>query len=140
MRKSARVILVLSVLCSIQTILAAEKTFEVDVRTEVKIPMRDGVELSANIFLPKAEGKYPVILIRSPYGKGDEKNGDGLFYAGRGYVVVSQDCRGKGSSQGVWEPFANERNDGRDTQKWLLEQPWGAGGIATPGGSSGGFL
>jgi putative CocE/NonD family hydrolase len=139
MRKSARIILILSVLLSLQTILAAEKTFEVEVRTEVKIPMRDGVELSANIFLPKVEGKYPVILIRSPYGKGDEKNGDGLFYAGRGYVVVSQDCRGKGSSQGQWEPFANERNDGRDTQKWLLEQPWCNGSIATAGGSYVGF-
>jgi putative CocE/NonD family hydrolase len=139
MRKSTRIILVLSVLLSIQTILAAEKAFEVDVRTEVKIPMRDGVELSANIFLPKAQGKFPVILIRSPYGKGDEKNGDGLFYAGRGYVVVSQDCRGKGSSQGVWEPFANERNDGRDTQKWLLEQPWCNGSVGTAGGSYVGF-
>jgi putative CocE/NonD family hydrolase len=139
MRKSARIILVLSILLSLQTILAAEKTFEVEVRTEVKIPMRDGVELSANIFLPKTEGKYPVILIRSPYGKGNEKYGDGLFYAGRGYVVVSQDCRGKGSSQGEWEPFANERNDGADTQKWLLEQPWCNGSIGTAGGSYVGF-
>ena len=76
MRKSVRIILVLSVLLSLQTILAAQEAFEVDVRTEVKIPMRDGVELSANIFLPKAQGKFPVILIRSPYGKGDEKNGE----------------------------------------------------------------
>ncbi|HCO96643.1 MAG TPA: hypothetical protein DIU00_22345, partial [Phycisphaerales bacterium] len=139
MRKSARIILVLSILLSPRTILAAQEAFEVDVRTEVKIPMRDGVELSANIFLPKAEGKFPVILIRSPYGKGNEKNGDGLFYAGRGYVVVSQDCRGKGSSQGQWEPFANERNDGADTQQWLLKQPWCNGSIGTTGGSYVGF-
>jgi putative CocE/NonD family hydrolase len=138
MKKSMRMFLVLSLLLSLQPILAAQ-TFEVEVRTEVKIPMRDGVELSANIFLPKAEGKFPVILIRSPYGKGNEKNGDGLFYAGRGYVVVSQDCRGKGSSQGVWEPFANERNDGADTQQWLLEQPWCNGSIGTSGGSYVGF-
>jgi len=139
MSKSARIILFLSTLLSPWAILAAQETFEVDVRTEVKIPMRDGVELSANIFLPKAEGKFPVVLIRSPYGKGNEKNGDGLFYAGRGYVVVSQDCRGKGSSQGVWEPFANERNDGADTQKWLLEQPWCNGSVGTAGGSYVGF-
>ena len=139
MRKSVGIILVLSVLLSIQSVLAAQEAFEVDVRTEVMIPMRDGVELSANIFLPKAEGKYPVILIRSPYGKGNEKNGDGLFYAGRGYVVVSQDCRGKGSSQGDWEPFANERYDGVDTQKWLLNQPWCNGSIGTAGGSYVGF-
>jgi len=137
--KSARTILFLLILLLPLTIVAAEKTFEVDVRTEVKIPMRDGVELSANIFLPKAKGKFPVILIRSPYGKGNEKNGDGLFYAGCGYVLVSQDCRGKGSSQGQWEPFANERNDGRDTQKWLLEQPWCNGSVGTAGGSYVGF-
>jgi putative CocE/NonD family hydrolase len=121
------------------TIFAAEDTFEVAVRTDVKIPMRDSIELSANIFLPKAEGKFPVILVRSPYGKGDEKNGDGLFYAARGYVLVSQDCRGKGASQGQWEPFANEDSDGRDTQKWLLNQPWCNGTIGTSGGSYVGF-
>ncbi len=120
MNKSARIILFLSILLSLQTILAAQEVFEVDVRTEVKIPMRDGIELSANIFLPKALGKFPVILIRSPYGKVDEKNPDGFFYAGRGSVVISQDCRGKGSSPGQWEPFVNERSDGADTQKWLL--------------------
>jgi len=139
MNKSARIVLFLSILLSPWTILAAQDAFEVEVRTEVKIPMRDGVELSANIFLPKARGRFPVILIRSPYGKGDEKNGDGLFYAGRGYVVVSQDCRGKGSSQGQWEPFVNERSDGRDTQKWLLEQSWCNGSIGTAGGSYVGF-
>ncbi len=139
MSKSARLILFFSILLSPWTILAAQEAFEVDVRTEVKIPMRDGVELAANIFLPKAEGKYPVILIRSPYGKGNEKHGDGLFYAGRGYVVVSQDCRGKGSSQGVWEPFANERNDGIDTQQWLIKQHWCNGSVGTAGGSYVGF-
>jgi len=139
MSKSAHLILCYLILSTPWAVLAAQETSEVEVRTEVKIPMRDGVELSANIFLPKAEGKHPVILIRSPYGKGNEKHGDGLFYAGRGYVVVSQDCRGKGSSQGDWEPFANERNDGRDTQQWLLEQPWCNGSIGTAGGSYVGF-
>ena len=139
MRKLAHIVLLLSILLSSPTILTAERAFEVEVRTDVKIPMRDGVELSANIFLPKAEGKFPVILMRSPYGKGNEKHGDGLFYAARGYVFVSQDCRGKGASQGQWEPFANERNDGRDTHEWVLEQPWCNGNIGTSGGSYVGF-
>lgn len=148
MRKSIFIALLASFVFSQQIILAApSSSFEVEVRTDVKIPMRDGVELSANIFLPKipqgtagaAEGKFPVILIRSPYGKGNEKYGDGLFYAGRGYVLVSQDCRGKGTSQGQWEPFANEGDDGRDTQKWVLSQPWCDGSIATSGGSYVGF-
>jgi len=139
MSKQARVILVLSILLLPHPILAAEEASKVEVRTDVKIPMRDGVELSANIFLPEEQGKFPVILMRSPYGKGDEKLGDGLFYADRGYVYVSQDCRGKGASQGQWEPFANEANDGRDTHKWVLDQPWCNGSIATTGGSYVGF-
>ena len=139
MNKSARIILLLSILLSPQILFAAQAPFEVEVRTDVKVPTRDGVALSANIFLPKAEGRFPVILVRSPYGKGDEKYGDGLFYASRGYVFVSQDCRGKGASQGRWEPFANEGDDGRDTQQWILNQPWCNGSIGTSGGSYVGF-
>ncbi|MBN2316546.1 MAG: CocE/NonD family hydrolase [Sedimentisphaerales bacterium] len=140
MSQSARIRLFLSILVlAPQAILIAKETYEVDVRTEVKIPMRDGVELSANIFRPKADGQFPVILVRSPYGKGNEKNGDGLFYAGCGYVLISQDCRGKGTSGGDWEPFANEGNDGRDTQKWILDQPWCNGSVCTSGGSYVGF-
>jgi len=136
-------IVVLSILIFVfmspQTISAAERVFEVDVRTDVKIPMRDGVLLSAHIFLPKADGMFPVILVRTPYGKGNEKNGDGLFYASNGYVFISQDCRGKGASKGQWEPFANEDADGRDTQKWVLNQAWCNGKIGTSGGSYVGF-
>ena len=131
--------IVLCFLISSPTILATENGFEVEARTDVKIPMRDGIQLSANIFLPKAEGKFPVILVRSPYGKGDEKQGEGLFYAARGYVFVIQDCRGRGASQGQWEPFANETADGQDTQKWILNQPWCNGSIGTAGGSYVGF-
>jgi len=139
MTKRARVILLLSILLLPQATLAAQDTLEVEVRTDVKIPMPDGVQLSANIFLPKADGKFPVILMRSPYGKGDEKLGDGLFYAARGYVFVSQDCRGRGASKGQWEPFANEAADGRETHKWILDQPWCNGTIGTCGGSYLGF-
>ncbi len=140
MSQSARIRLFLSILLlTPPAVLIAKEAYEVDVRPEVKIPMRDGVELSANIFRPKADGRFPVILLRSPYGKGNEKNGDGLFYAGRGYVFISQDCRGKGTSGGEWEPFANEGNDGRDTQKWILDQPWCNGTIGTSGGSYVGF-
>ncbi len=140
MKKLARIILLISFFLPRPAIPATETPpFEVEVRTDVKIPMRDGVELSANIFLPKAEGKFPVILIRSPYGKGNEKYGDGLFYAGRGYALVIQDCRGKGASQGEWEPFVNDRDDGRDTQQWILNQPWCNGSIGTSGGSYVGF-
>jgi putative CocE/NonD family hydrolase len=143
MNKSAFHIIFFSILVSIfilpPTIFAAENLFEVEVRTDVKIPMRDGIQLSANIFLPKAKDKFPVILVRSPYGKGDDKHGEGLFYAPRGYVFVSQDCRGRGASEGQWEPFVNEAVDGRDTHEWILNQPWCNGSIGTTGGSYVGF-
>ena len=117
----------------------AAETYEVEVRANVMVPMQDGVRLSTNVFLPKAEGKWPVLLMRSPYGKGDEKHGDGRYYASRGYVFVSQDCRGRGASQGQWEPFVNEAGDGRDTHQWVLEQPWCNGALGTVGGSYVGF-
>jgi uncharacterized protein len=113
--------------------------FEVATRADVKIPMHDGVLLSANIFLPKAEGRFPVILQRSPYGKGDAKSRDGFGYAKRGYVFVSQDCRGRGQSDGVWEPFVSEGPDGRDTQEWIVKQPWCNGRLGTVGGSYVGY-
>lgn len=119
--------------------VAAEPAYEVEVRENTKIPMSDGVELAAHIFLPKADGKYPVILVRTPYGKGGTKGGAGHAYASRGYVYISQDCRGKGASDGEWTPFINEPRDGKDTHQWILEQPWCNGTIGTAGGSYVGF-
>lgn len=120
-------------------VAAAEKPHAVQTLAEVMIPMRDGIKLSANIFLPKETGRYPVILSRSPYGKGDTNNGQARFFAARGYVYISQDCRGKGSSEGQWVPFMNEANDGQDTHKWILAQPWSNGRIGTAGGSYVGY-
>jgi putative CocE/NonD family hydrolase len=96
------------------------------------IPMRDGVELAANITLPTGGGQYPVILVRTPYGKGDGSVDDDL---NQGYVYVVQDCRGTGRSEGEWEPALNETRDGLDTHQWILEQPWCNGTIGTAGGS-----
>ena len=111
----------------------AERTsvFEPD----VKVPMRDGVQLAANIWRPKAEGRYPVILMRSPYGKMDENFGDAKRYTAAGYVMVVQDCRGRGKSAGAWDPFRYDGEDGFDTQEWVGQQPWCDGQIGTAGGS-----
>lgn len=109
--------------------------YEVETRGEVRIVMRDGVELSANLFLPKAEGRFPAILARTPYGKVKVEDGGGRAFASRGYVYVSQDCRGKGSSGGQWIPFLNERSDGEDTRRWILDQAWCNGRLGTMGGS-----
>lgn len=113
--------------------------FEVRSFENVRIPMRDGVELSANISRPKANDKFPVVLVRTPYGKGNGEDDDGGYFAKRGYAFVIQDCRGTGQSAGAWEPGLNERADGLDTHKWILAQDWCDGEIATSGGSYLGF-
>jgi len=121
------------------SLFAADATYEVEVQADAKIPMRDDVKLSANIFLPIADGKFPTVLARTPYGKGGTGGGPGRFYASRGYVYISQDCRGRGTSQGNWEPFVNEARDGKDTHRWILDQPWSNGSIGTMGGSYVGY-
>ena len=99
------------------------------------IPMRDGTKLAANIFRPKGEGRYPVILMRTPYGKPGQDAGEPKRYAAAGYAVVLQDCRGRGKSEGVWDPFRYDVEDGYDTQEWVGQQAWCDGSIGTSGGS-----
>ncbi len=111
------------------------------VKTEkgIAIPMRDGVKLVHDMMRPEAQGKYPVILFRTPYGKA---NGgiEGEFYARRGYVYISQDCRGRDDSEGQWDPFVNERKDGFDTIDWIAKQPWCDGNVGMIGGSYMGYV
>ena len=108
---------------------------EVEFRKNVMIPMRDGVELAANIALPDSEGEFPVIIVRTPYGKGNGEDDNGVYHAARGYAFVIQDCRGTGKSGGEWHPGVHERVDGLDTHEWVLAQPWCNGTIGTTGGS-----
>jgi hypothetical protein len=102
---------------------------------DVMVPMRDGTQLATNIFRPKAEGRYEVILMRTPYGKPGEGFNEASRYVNAGFVVVAQDCRGRGKSGGVWEPFRYDAEDGFDTQEWIGRQPWCNGEIGTFGGS-----
>ena len=117
------------------SLLSQENDGQVLFEQDVKAPMRDGVELTANIWRPKEAGRYPVILMRSPYGKMDEQWDEGRRYAKAGYVMVVQDCRGRGKSGGAWDPFRYDVEDGFDTQEWVGRQPWCNGEIGTAGGS-----
>jgi len=105
----------------------------------VKVKMRDGVTLVAEVVRPDAEGKFPTILSRTPYGR-DGMAMVGEWWARRGYVVVSQDCRGRGDSEGDWVPFELERKDGYDTVQWIAAQPWSDGKVGMIGGSYGGMV
>ena len=93
----------------------------------VRVPMRDGVSLSAHVFHPAgAAAPLPVVLIRQPYGKDDHPfmHARGTYWARKGYVCVIQDVRGKYASEGRWEPVVNEADDGWDTIDWIAGRPW----------------
>ena len=115
--------------------------YDVAIRKNVMIPMRDGVRLAADIYLPAvgneiADGKFPVILERTPYDKTAPRQVTNMkYYARRGYVGVIQDVRGRFESEGEWYAFAKEAPDGYDTVQWLGVQPWSDGQVGTMGGS-----
>ena len=103
------------------------------VETAVKVPMRDGVTLSADVYRPAGEGKFPVLLQRTPYDRRDPKTG--LELASNGYVVVLQDTRGRFDSGGEFYPFRNESADGYDTVEWAAALPYADGKVGMFGGS-----
>ena len=107
---------------------------------DVKVPMRDGIRLSANIYMPEGEGPFPVILLRTPYdnGRWDEWNWPGARswdFTKRGYVYLIQDVRGRYDSEGEYYPWHQEVEDGYDTRKWIARQSWCNGKIGTVGPS-----
>ncbi len=114
----------------------AEEPFQVRNLFDVRVPMRDGVTLSADIWLPLPEGRYPVILMRTPYLKtmGLLRFPElGHYYASRGYVVAAQDVRGRGDSEGEFGFKPDDNEDGYDTVEWLARQPWSSGRIGMMG-------
>ena len=110
-----------------------------DVRVEnhVPVPMRDGVKLYADVYRPAAEGKYPVLVSRTPYSteRAPSAFAAAVYFARRGYVYVFQDVRGRHESEGTWEPYRHEANDGYDTIEWAAKQPWSNGKVGMQGGS-----
>jgi putative CocE/NonD family hydrolase len=134
--KSGHVGIILStILASTLRILAEQTALPFLYQHNIMTAMRDGTELAANIYLPKEGGPFPTILMRSPYGKMDENFGEAKRYCAAGYAMVVQDCRGRGDSKGVWEPFKYDGEDGFDTQEWIGRQSWCNGSIGTSGGS-----
>ena len=107
-----------------------ELTFERD----VPVKMRDGVTLRADICRPVADGKFPVLLTRTPYDKNETLTFCQEAVA-RGYVVVAQDVRGRFASEGEWYPFKYESQDGYDTVEWAAGLPFSNGKVGMFGGS-----
>ena len=115
--------------------------YDVTCRKNVMVPMRDGVGLAADIYLPSAgeepaAGRFPVILERTPYDKAAPRQvTNAEYFARRGYATVIQDVRGRFASEGEWYAFAREAPDGYDTVQWLGVQEWSDGQVGTMGGS-----
>ncbi len=106
---------------------------------EVFIPMRDGTKLAANVFLPEGQGPWPVVLTRTPYlkdGRMYENPAGAARWTKAGYAFVVQDVRGKGHSQGFYDAFANDIEDGYDTVEGIAKQPWSNGNIGITGASA----
>ncbi len=115
--------------------LAFGQKADVEVRENVMVPMRDGVKLATDLYLPaKLDGRLPVILTRSPYNKtGSKKQGE--YFAHHGYVFVAQDTRGRFGSEGIWHMMTDDGRDGVDCAAWIAAQPWSDGKIGMLGTS-----
>src|SRR2546430_14184143 len=113
MQVSTKRFLIYAFMCVTSAAWASEP-YAVTIEYGVAAKMRDGATLHADVYRPKAEETFPVLLERTPY---DKRNSAGFAVkaAARGYVVVVQDVRGRYSSDGEWYPFKNESNDGYDS-------------------------
>lgn len=117
---------------------AAAQEREVSIEWGVKIPLRDGVKLNATIYRPRdATGPLPVVFTLTPY-IGDTYHPFAMAMARDGFAFAAVDVRGRGNSEGVFEPFVNEGRDGHDVVEWFGTQPWSTGKVAMWGGSYGG--
>ncbi len=106
------------------------------IKYNVPVPLSDGVTLLADLYIPKKGKKFPSIILRTPYGKGNPEHSYATMatiLCCQGYVVVLQDVRGKYGSEGVYHPFINEEKDGKETVEWVAKQAWSDGKTAVFG-------
>jgi len=128
------VLVICAVSMSVPRFARAQQNHEVIVQNGVSMKTRDGVTLRADIYRPRDDGKFPVILMRTPY---DKSSGwavsPGYQIAAHGYVVVVQDVRGRYTSDGDFYPFLHESNDGYDTVEWVAALPYSNGKVGMMG-------
>lgn len=111
-----------------------EEAGNVRINKNVPVQMSDGINLISDLYFPEAEGKYPAVLVRTPYNK-DYQSTAGKFFAGNGYVTVIQDVRGRYDSEGTFVMGGTEKQDGLETLDWITSQEWYEGGVAMWGPS-----
>ena len=118
--------------------------YDVVRRTDVMVPMRDGVRLATDLYFPAvdgqiANGRLPALIERTPYDKvqAAERGDQARYFASRGYIVVFQDVRGRFASEGTFTKYLSEPDDGYDTLVWIGDQPWSNEKVGTFGISYG---
>ncbi|MGE0823407.1 MAG: CocE/NonD family hydrolase [Candidatus Binatia bacterium] len=113
-----------------------DASYRVLVDKDVPMQTRDGVTLYADVYRPDAVGRFPVLVVRTPYDKSqDMALTEKEYFPSRGYVVVVQDTRGRFRSEGEFYPFIHEATDGYDTIEWAARLPWSDGNVGTVGQS-----
>ncbi|OOF57338.1 CocE/NonD family hydrolase [Rodentibacter myodis] len=115
---------------------------------DIMIPMRDGIFLATDIYLPNQSllKSWPVVIERTPYNKSAHSRSEiqldgkkisrekmAKAFTQREMVVVFQDCRGRYNSEGTFTKYINEGEDGFDTYRWIMAQPWCNGNIGSMG-------
>jgi len=112
------------------------ETADILLQQDVAMKTRDGVTLYADIYRPKSDDKFPVILMRTPYDKSVNWAVAPVYkMVSRGYVVIIQDVRGRYTSEGEWYPFRHEQADGYDTVEWAAALPYSNGKVGMMGAS-----
>ncbi len=126
--------------------LAGSEAEELGVKIERNVPvkMRDGVILRADVYRPDRDEPYPVLVIRTPYDKSRRRISKCKQFAKAGYIVVSQNARGRYESEGKWESLyrfeTHDAEDGYDTVEWAAKLPRSTGKVGTFGMSYDAFL
>jgi putative CocE/NonD family hydrolase len=120
--------------------MSMPKVTQMRIAFDQRVPMRDGITLSADIYFPdnpeKAVAKWPTILTRTPYVKAVASAIDmAKYYTRHGYVFVAIDVRGRGDSEGTFTPYRHDGQDGYDSIEWIAAQAWSDGNVGTIGSS-----
>ncbi len=117
------------------------KSYEIKIEFNRRVRMRDGIELSADIYRPDGPGRFPIILSRTPYTKTSASSLKiARYFVSNGYVFVTMDVRGRGDSDGTFTPYVNDGQDGYDAIEWTAAQEWSTGKVGTIGGSYNGAI
>jgi putative CocE/NonD family hydrolase len=130
------ILMICAVVLSAPHCVRAQQNHAVITQNGIPMKTRDGVTLYSDIYRPKSDGKFPIILMRTPYDKSVSwAVGPAYQIAAHGYIVIVQDVRGRYTSEGEWYPFRHESDDGYDAVEWAAALPSSNGKVGMMGGS-----